>query len=423
MLDRKKRTYRVEVWDNIHYSFARFNDHQVRGAIAFAERLDESRLKNALDLSAEHAYPLIRCRLADNPFRFFWEDAGFSSADMFLVEETKNMDASIQARLCSSIDERSGPQVKVSLLRGPESDTLCVNMNHMLADGAGFKEFLYSLSDIYSRLGGNADYIPSFAMGLRDTHQIVRSFSLFQRAAGRMKRYSSSKYEKKIGFALEGNRCNPFVVTRRIERSEFLKVKAYAGMRGATVNDAFLAAYVRALHKLADGYVPAVQCVNDLRKYLPGKKPAAFCNLTSDMPCAIGPDIGVSFDDTLRKVKAAMDEEKNKLGWLSQIMMLESLFFLFPHRIARYLVLKNYRSPPIAMSNIGIIDNTRLLFGDAVITDAYMTGSIKYNPFLLLSLSTFSDSVTCCVGFHGTQADNEKIRTLLETIAGELLCR
>jgi len=414
------RKYRSEVWDNMHYAFARFNDHQVRGVIRFSSRLDDGRLKQALDLSAEYAFPLLRCRLVDNLIRLSWEDAGFSSNDMLVIKETENIEEAVQAQLCSCIYEYTGPQIRVSVIRSAENDVLCINMNHMLSDGAGFKEFLYSLGDTYSRLKVDGDFKPAFAMGCRSTHQVVRAFGMRQRFAGRMKRYTNSNYEKNISFTLEGNRSNPFVVTHAIDRSLFLKVKSYARKHGSTINDVFLTAYVRALQSFTDGYVPVVQCVNDLRKYLPGKNSASFCNLTSDMFCAVGQDVGGSFDDTLGKVKEVMDAEKNKSGWLSQIMLLEALFFLLPHRIARNLVLKHYSSPPIAMSNIGIIDHSRLSFGGAEITDAYVTGSIKYNPSLLLSLSTYDDAVTLSVCFHGTQGDREKIRALLERIEGEL---
>ena len=51
------------------------------------------------------------------------------------------------------IREEEGPQLRLCLLRG-ERSALAVTMNHMIADGAGFKEYLYFLCDCYSHLGG-----------------------------------------------------------------------------------------------------------------------------------------------------------------------------------------------------------------------------------------------------------------------------
>jgi NRPS condensation-like uncharacterized protein len=415
-----KRQYRAEVWDNMQYLFGRFNDHQVRGVIRFAAHIDENRLKHALDLSAEYAYPLLSCRLADHPIRLCWEETAFTAKDMLLIKETENIDEAIQAQLCCNIDEYSGPQIKVTIVRSRETDTLCINMNHMLCDGAGFKQFLYTLSGIYSQLKENPDFKPDYAMGCRSTHQVVRTFGLKQRAKTRLKRYKVSGYEKNISFILQGNRSNPFVVTHMLNQQRFLAIKSYAKRHGATINDVFLTAYLRALYKLSNGYVSAIQCVSDLRKFLPGNQPAAFCNLTADMLCDIGPDIGASFEDTLKKVKKAMDAEKTNMEWLNLIMLLEAVFSFLPHRVARKIVLKEYQNPPIAMSNIGIIDHNQLSFDCLEITGAYVTGSIKYNPFLLLSLSTFNDEVTCSACFHGTQADKEKLSLLLKTIDEEI---
>jgi len=52
---------------------------------------------------------------------------------------------------------------------------------------------------------------------------------------------------------------------------------------------------------------------------------------------------------------------------------------------------KEYRNPPLAMSNIGVIDSRRLSFDDVPVASAYITGSVKYSPLFQLALSTFQD--------------------------------
>ncbi len=80
----------------------------------------------------------------------------------------------------------------------------------------------------------------------------------------------------------------------------------------------------------------------------------------------------------------------------------------------------SYDNPPLAMSNIDIIDRSRLSFDGINITDAFMTGSIKYRPYFQLAVSTFDEQITLSVAFHGTQADQEKIQNLLKELDKEL---
>jgi NRPS condensation-like uncharacterized protein len=100
--------------------------------------------------------------------------------------------------------------------------------------------------------------------------------------------------------------------------------------------------------------------------------------------------------------------------------MLEVLFRTMPYKMAKRLVLKYYHNPPLAMSNLGIIDHKQLSFEGVHITEAFMTGSIKYSPLLQLALSTFDDQITFSVAFHGTLADKGKIQEFLMEIDNEL---
>lgn len=103
-------------------------------------------------------------------------------------------------------------------------------------------------------------------------------------------------------------------------------------------------------------------------------------------------------------------------------MLLELVFCIFPYQMAKRAILKKYRNPPFAMSNIGIIDSKRLCFDSSSVVSAYITGSIKYSPFFQLALSTFKNQVTLSAAFHGTERDKGKIKHFLAAIDHELPC-
>ena len=335
---------------------------------------------------------------------------------MLSIKNTENVADEIQKTICTRTDEFKGPQLKIHILRSKSGDNLCIIINHMLCDGADFKELLYLLSSIYSGLNHNPSYKPSYMLGSRSAVQIINTFNLKSKAKILSQKYGLSRHDDSIVFPLEGDRKTPFIVTHTLGQEKLKMIKAYAKLYGATVNDAILAAYIRALHKTLPGRTTSIQCVLDLRKFLPDKKSKGLCNLTSNLVCDIGPNIGDNFNETLIKVKQAMDIEKSNVSSLHLIMLLEGIFRIMPYKISKFMVLKGYHNPPFAMSNIGIIDHARLTFDNIQIKSAFMTGSIKYNPYFQLALSTFKGELTLSVAFHGTLADKEKIDDFLSTV-------
>src|SRR5271157_10518 len=96
------RRFKAEVWDIMQLLFGelRFNDHQLHCAIRFAGHVDEGRLKQAVDLSAD-VLPIIRCRFVEGRGRPYWEECGFAADDMVQSEVAERPDEAIQAFLLS----------------------------------------------------------------------------------------------------------------------------------------------------------------------------------------------------------------------------------------------------------------------------------------------------------------------------------
>jgi NRPS condensation-like uncharacterized protein len=411
--------YKAEIWDVMQLFFSKFNDHQIHCVIRLDTRIDKSRLKRAVDLLCD-AFPLLKCRLTVEQGIPCWEDAGLNSDSMVFLKTAKDPDAELGRLICSRNSERIGPQLTVFIVRSQNADTLCVIINHMLCDAAGFKEILYLLCSIYSRLKSDPDFRPPAENAPRGTQQILNELDWKQRIKILFQPYRLSRHDDSIVFELEGDESSPFLVTHTIPASRFLAAKTFAKQYGATVNDVMLAAYLRALQQYIPGKTTAIQCILDLRKYLPCPHSKRLCNLTSTLVCDIGPDVGATFGDTLSKVKSAMDAEKQQVRCLHLILLLETVFRILPYSLLKKVVWKAYRNPPLAMSNIGILDHRRLVFDQVPAKGAFMSGSIKYKPYFQLALSTFRNELTLSVAFHGTQADQTKIEQFLEAVDREL---
>jgi NRPS condensation-like uncharacterized protein len=415
------KKYKAVVWDIMQFMFSDFNDHQLHCVMKFDSHIDENYLKKTIDMSA-NIFPIIKCKFVEKSyFKFpYWEECTFTSKEMVRMVETENVEENIEKCIVYKTKEHEGPQLRVNIIRSKSYDCLCIIMNHMVCDAAGFKEYLYMLSSIYSNLKKDIYYKPDFVMGSRSIKQLFSKFSILDKIKILFSSSQLSKYSSGIVFPLKGDINNPFIVKHKISKDRFLFIKAYAKKNNSTINDIILTAYIRALRKVLNCSITAIPCPVDLRKYLPDRKAEAICNLTSNMVCDIGFDIGENYNETVLKVKQSMDKEKKSFSCLNGPLMLEIIFKILPYKIAKKCVSKLFSNPTIAITNIGIIHKNKLIFHEANITDIYISGSIKYNPYFQLAVATFDNEITLSINFYGTKEDKEKINEFLFVLDKEL---
>ncbi|WP_160687628.1 WS/DGAT domain-containing protein [Clostridium sp. C2-6-12] len=418
MLNSQLDNYQVEAWDTLQHLFKvkNINDHTLHFVAKLSKRLDLERFKKAVNLSAD-AFPLIRSSFNETKNKSYWEDKAYTVDDMLKILETSNIDENVNEFICKEIDAFKGPQLKIEIIRDDKNDTLCVLINHMLCDAAGFKEYLYMLSHIYSNIDENPYNITS-PMANRKISQILKKFSVREKLKIMFSKNDMFSLDQ-AKFKLEGDLSNPFIEIRTILKEDFCKIKAYAKKNAATVNDVILTAYIRVLFQIFNRVV-ATTCTMDMRKYLPNRRAEGICNLCTNLTCNIGLEIGTNFEQTLIKVKKAMDKEKSNIASIKSINLLERLFDILPYKMAKDIIEKRFANPLIAFTNIGIIDKTRLAFGEVEIAEAYMTGSIKYSPYFQLAISTFDDQPTLSVNLYGSQYDRNIISLFLDKLVQEL---
>lgn len=494
------RRLRAEVFDQMQYLFSDFNDHQLHALLRFEPDagadisgtgalgadvpgagtsdfgtpntgvLDAGALGRAVRRSAE-LVPLLASRFAAHPFRPCWEPMDESRrARLFSVETMENGDAEEAALrfLTTCTDEAAGPQAEVKLICAPGGDTLCVLMNHMVCDGAGFKEYLALLASLYTRYAAPAEAASKagdasraeparlrdggrpqderLLRGGRGIGQVYRQFrgmaklrAVFARGGfpgpGGDRKPAGSR---PVGSRPAGNRPasgpahfpldgasaarRPFIERLRLGAARFARLREYGRARGATVNDVVLAAYARALCAL----LPREEAANlvvpnmvDLRRYLPGRRTGALCNLSSMFPCPVGDTAGEDFDGTLGRVREMTARSKAELPGLAGLPLLRGLLLL-PFCAARRIFLRFYKNPLTGMTNIGVLGEDALRFGDAAPREAWATGSIKHPPYFQLAFTTYRGEVTFTVCEYGTPGDRARIRRFFALLEGEL---
>jgi NRPS condensation-like uncharacterized protein len=411
--------YRAVPWDILQQLFKteKINNHVLHFSCTCRTALSIIRLKQAVSLLSD-SFPLIHCNLCIQRGKPVWYDKGYTPDGIVSIIETDNAASEQNNFLMQEIDELHGPQMKIALIKTAGKDSLCVIINHMLCDAAGFKEILYRLASLYTELEEGTAVKNDSMMADRTVAQISKYIPLKKRV-GMYLRQEKLSVRGKQRFSFEGCLSTPFIERRTVSKDMFMQIKKYAAEHKATVNDVFTAVCIRILTDIF-GKPDTLPCAIDVRRFLPGGHASGVCNLVITIPCTIGKEIPGTFAETVARVKGCMDIRKNDPACLKSLIMLENLFNTIPYAVSLPILKKVFHNPPVSFTNIGILDKQKLAFGTTDMADAFMTGSVKYPDYFQLSVSTFDGKVECCVNLYGTDNDRRIIASFLDALMNEL---
>ncbi|MCQ2010131.1 MAG: condensation domain-containing protein [Sporolactobacillus sp.] len=417
----QQKTYSAESADIKHFVSGekKKNDHYLHAVIHFDGMIDENVLIQAIQATLS-SLPLLSCRYVEQNDKAYWEETGWKAQTMVHVEETDDRESAIQKNLTVKLNEKKGPQLRISVIRKNKKDSLAIVLNHMICDGGGFKEYLYLLSSCYSRIASGESllddpYLPDpTARSIYQIFDTMNDQQLDQIKNAQLTNYVQSE---KDHLPLSGDENQPFIITHETNAARFDSIKNDAKSKGATINDALFAAYVCALSDVVRADPIVLDCPVNLRAYLPPETHPGFCNLTSNITCVVPSHVGTTFEEALLSVKKAMDAEKSSLEPLRVYWDLEEAYQTHSLSEAKRIFPSIYSIPVNGMTNIGIIDENKLAFAGLVIRDVFISGSIKYAPYFQIAVTTFRKKMTFCTNFHGTDQD----RTFLERFVNRMI--
>jgi len=416
-------SYKSEIFDQLQFLFkvTGFNDHQLHCVMQFKSSPDAAILKNAV-ISSISAFPILGTRYVTGNHKPYWENINpekFTEA-FVLAQTTEEFDNFVTYR----VDESSGPQVKVCLLRSG-SYKVSITINHMICDAAGFKEYLYLLCRTYSMLNEDPHYKPEVINGDRSLRRVISRSGFVTRLTSLLsqKNENNDSGDHKFPFG-NGGEEEPLILTRKIGVKHTSAIKDYCKSHGATINDAVLAAYYRALFRklfMNDGEELVVPVMINMRRFLDEKERfTALTNLTSTVATKLNYNPDEKFSGTLERIKIVMNAKKDKNLGLNGFFKLNLLFKIFPHNKAYRLLKSGLKNPFICMTNIGILDSDRLSFAGIQPVNAFMCGSIKFKPHFQLAISTYNDELTLSTNLYGSAEDKLQILSFLEDVEREL---
>jgi len=411
------RRLNAELWDKMHYLFRDFNDRMVHLELHYDFEINLETLKTVLICFFEKA-PVLHSRFVDNKVSPYWEVMPYRIEDVITVRHTDNVEAEIDAFLTQYIPPESDLQMKVGVFYYEGKTALCMVENHMCMDGGDFKYFIKSFCKAYSEYEEKGISPINLREGTRSYDSVYTDFSKTQEKMARnLYRNVCAKDTHKFPLTESKESDRSFIARRRLSEETFLKLKSVGKAHGATVNDMLVTAYFYSLYELAEygeDESVTISCAIDLRRHMKDDDGQGVTNHTAFMQCNI-PRRGRNIFETLQYVINSSNLfKKDKFMGLYGLPLLKFAYKILPHSASEEIIKIGYSNPLLAMSNIGILDHKALALSGNEPLDGFMTGAVKYKPYVLLSATSMRNVITLSMCVRGNEEDKKIVNRFFD---------
>lgn len=402
-------------------------NHRIGVSLSFQPgHLDPDRLARALRLSFD-AEPVVGCSFRTDERRAYWQRmSDLDGAKLLVQEGVSDPDAMMRSFQAAEVSDE-GPQATVALFRSAQRDVLGIKVSHVLADGQAAKQYAYLLADIYTRLGVDPAFTPEPNLRKRPSGRDVwANLTSKQRREARKAKSWTNPTWPAPSTADAGESLTYRWTTLRSEL--FHALKSYGTDRGCTVNDMLLTAVLRACMSRLDppvGVPLSLMHTADLRRYLPDAATLPISNLSISGSLDIERVNDESFEETLHRVHERMQRWAEMCHGAGPLASAEKIAGL-GYRITERLLGLAFRAGGASdktypwFTNIGIVDDTKLLFDGVAPDSGFMFGPGAAGTSIVPVVSTYRDMLTVCMGYGDSDESAHLTEALLGSIAGEI---
>ena len=411
----------AELWDKMHYLFRDYNDRMVHVELHYDFEINIDALKTVLICFFEKS-PVFHSSFTDNKVRPYWTVKPYHIDDVVTVEEVSEdeLDTKINDFLTSYIPPEADLQMLVKVFNHNGKSTLCIIENHMCMDGGDLKYFLKALCKNYN------DYIATgvspidFRHGVRNYETVYEGFSTTEkRMAKNLYRNINKKNTHAFPLTKDNIRDKSFIARRKISEEKFHALKSAGKAHGATLNEMILTAYFASVYELAQ-FNPydnvCISCAIDLRRHMKGVDNAdmGVTNHTAWMQCSV-PERGRDIHQLLDYVVHSSNKfKKDKFMGLHGLPLLSFGYKILPHAASEEIVKIGYSNPLMSMSNIGVLEVDKLALEGHEPVDGFMSGAVKYKPFVLLTATTMRNVITLSMCVRGNEEDEKIVESFFD---------
>lgn len=405
-----ERRLTAELWDKMHYLFRDFNDRMVHVELNYDFIPDIEALKTVIICAFEKA-PVLHSKFVDTKLSTHWEVKPYDIDDVFSVAYPENVQDAVDEFLTQYIAPDADIQMKIALFIKDGKSTLCMVENHMCMDGGDLKYFLQAFCENYSKYVTDGISPVEFRTGSRSYDDVYSGFSKTEAGvAQRLFKNINAKDNHKFPLTPNNIRDKSFIARKKFSEETLAKLKVKGKELGATINELLLASYFYSVYELA-GYpkTDKVMISNaiDLRRHMDNVEDKGFTNHTSWMQCAI-PERGRDIFETIQYVVRSSNKfKKDKFMGLYGLPLLNFGYNILPHAASEEIIKIGYSNPLMAMSNIGILKGADFALAGHEPADAFMSGAVKYKPFVLLTATTYRNVITLSMCVRGNEEDKK----------------
>lgn len=413
---------KAEPFDIMQYFYREVHDPLIHCLMQFSAPIEEKTLIKAVTCSL-NAIPLIGCCFDDSSRRPSWVKRNFKGEDIVhLVNAEPNEIMQCERLLISTIDIYNEPQLKMFLIKTDNCcDKMCLIINHMVCDGAGLKEYLYLLADIYAHLENDIDYKIQLDYNSRSINSLFKSINFLGKINLMFSKYHFPVQVFKDNLPISKVERKPFFVLHVIIKEDFNKIILFSKQMNVTINDIILTSYIRFLHKHTKTNRIVMPCPVDLRKYLSINQKHGICNLTGNYYCDVNIKKEDTFCDTLYKISQQMKSQKENNKCLKPLINLQLAFKILSFRYLKSNFYNYFTIPVISYSNLGVLDKNLLNFGSVAVDKIFLTGAIKNKPYFQLTVSTYDNNCVLSCNRYGTPFDKYLIKSYLKELKDDIL--
>ncbi len=412
-----ERRLNAELWDKMHYLFRDFNDRMVHVEFNYDFVPDIDALKTVIICALEKV-PVLHSKFVDTKLSTHWEVMPYDIDDVLTVAYPENVSEAVEDFLTQYIAPDSHLQIKIALFIKDGKSTLCMVENHMCMDGGDLKYFLKAFCENYSQYVMNGKSPIEFRTGSRAYNEVYSGFSQTEsNVAQRLFKNINSKDKHKFPLSPNHISDQSFIARRKFSEDVLAMLKAKGKEMGATVNEMLLASYFYSVYELA-GFPASdklmISSAIDLRRHMDSVEDKGFTNHTSWMQCAI-PERGRDIFETVKYVVRSSNKfKKDKYMGLYGLPLLNLGYSIMPHAASEEIIKIGYSNPYMAMSNIGILKGTDFALAGNEPTDAFMSGAVKYKPFVLLTATTYKNVITLSMCVRGNEKDKKIVENFFD---------
>lgn len=383
--------YPVEMLDEYIRLQEIVNDHQIRCVLQFISQLDVNRLRAAIIRTIDFV-PLLSCQYSVTDGQPCWQELPFNIYEALFIESDNSIEDHYP-KYFTKIPTNNSPQIIFQLIKRENNDVLIINANHMVFDGSGFKNYLYLLASLYSDINKPVQ----FASKIRSMDGLLKNIKSVQQFASLFRKTLDTS---KIDLLNEDeNETEVRLGMLKISQEQAIKISALCHRYQFTLNDFVLGLFASSLFRVGNITQPeklSIQMMFDLRRYAHQYPVSNFANFSS-MESVELKKSELSLIETVKEIGNQTNKIKSNLPGLKNVILLNFLFHLLPLKRFDSMVAKTIQSLGVSTSNLGVIDEQRLVFSGCEIVECAMFTSIKNQPGLQLTFSTYKGSISLSI--------------------------